>query len=118
MTTSASVRAEPLWKYGGRDEKYYIIIHMKQILIQVDDETAARLERIAPGRSRKRSEFLRGVIARALQDAEERRTRQAYARWPDAVRPVDPAEWADEQEALRPPRGAAKHPRTRGKSRR
>ena len=94
------------------------MIHMKQILIQLDDQTAARLEKIAPGRSRRRSEFLRGVIARALQEAEERRTKQAYERWPDVVRPIDAAEWADEGEALRPASRPAKPPRTRGKSRR
>jgi predicted transcriptional regulator len=80
-----------------------MILHMKQILIQLDDVAAAQLEKIAPGRSRRRSEFLRKVIARALLDTLEPRTREAYERWPDAAVPVAPAEWADEEEAVHPP---------------
>ena len=65
-----------------------MIIHMKQLLVQFDDQTVALLERIAPGRSRKRSEFIRRAVARALQDELERRTRAAYERWPDEPTPV------------------------------
>ena len=32
-------------------------------MIQLDDATAAQLEKVAPGSGRKRSEFLRGVIS-------------------------------------------------------
>jgi hypothetical protein len=81
----------------------YMIIHMKQLLIQLDDATAAQLEHVAPGKSRKRSEFLRGVIARGVQEALEANTRKAYERWPDAPPPFDAADWADESEALHPP---------------
>ena len=87
---------------------------MKQVLIQLDEATAAELEKIAPGSSRKRSEFLRGVIARAIHETLELRTREAYEKWPDEPPPVEPADWADETEAARPP---AKHTRA-GPSRR
>lgn len=85
-----------------------MIVHMKQILIQLDDATAARLEEVAPGKSRKRSEFLRGVIARGVQDALERKTREAYERWPDAAPAFDAAEWADAAEAVHPGKATAR----------
>ena len=76
---------------------------MKQIMIQLDDALAKELEKVAPGRSRKRSEFLRGVIARALQARLEVGTRQAYERWPDEAQPIDPDAWASDEELVRPP---------------
>jgi predicted transcriptional regulator len=57
--------------------------HMKQILVEIDDQTAAELERVAPARSRQRSEFIRRALRRALWDEEERRTRDAYLNAPD-----------------------------------
>ena len=75
---------------------------MKQLLVQFDDQTSALLERIAPGRSRKRSEFIRRAVARALQDELERRTRAAYERWPDEPATFDPSEWASPDEAVHP----------------
>ena len=80
-----------------------MIEHMKQVLVQLDDATAARLEKVAPGRSRTRSEFIRRAIARALDDDLERRTREAYERWPDEEPTFDPEEWATDAEAVRPP---------------
>lgn len=80
-----------------------MIIHMKQILVQLDDAVARELEKVAPGRGRRRSEFLRGVIARALLEVREVQTRRAYARFPDAVPHFDPAEWAPEEDAIHPP---------------
>jgi len=58
---------------------------MKSILIEIDADTAARLERVAPGHSRKRSEFVRNAIRRAVWDLEEEATREAYSRTPDTV---------------------------------
>ena len=79
-----------------------MIIHMKQLLVQFDDQTSALLERIAPGRSRKRSEFIRRAVARALQDELEQRTRAAYEQWPDEPATLDPDEWASPAEAVHP----------------
>jgi predicted transcriptional regulator len=56
---------------------------MKAMLVEIDEETAARLERVAPARSRKRSEFIRAAIHKALWESEEQLTREAYAREPD-----------------------------------
>ncbi len=61
-----------------------ILEYMKQILVEVDDQTAAELERVAPARSRQRSEFIRRALRRALWEVEERATREAYLRTPDA----------------------------------
>lgn len=54
-----------------------------KLLIELDDETAARIERVAPGRSRQRSEFVRAAIRKALWEIEERETADAYRRQPD-----------------------------------
>jgi hypothetical protein len=91
---------------------------MKQILVQLDDETAAQLEAVVPGSSRKRSEFLRGVIARALHETLELSTRKAYEKWPDEPAPVDPGAWADDAEAVHPPRKPERPARARKKARR
>jgi predicted transcriptional regulator len=56
---------------------------MKQVLLELDDETAARLDEVAPARSRKRSEFIRAAIRKALLEVQERATEAAYRRRPD-----------------------------------
>jgi predicted transcriptional regulator len=68
---------------------------MKRLLVEVDDELAAELERIAPGRSRRRSEFIRCAIRQALWDLEEKRTGEAYKQQPDLADEVslDPRVW-------------------------
>ncbi|HLE71203.1 MAG TPA: ribbon-helix-helix protein, CopG family [Vicinamibacteria bacterium] len=68
---------------------------MKQLLIELDDELATRLEEVAPGRSRGRSEFVRGAIRKALWDLEEVLTAEAYRRTPDAADDAyfDPRVW-------------------------
>jgi predicted transcriptional regulator len=73
----------------------YIDVYMKQILVEVDDEMAGRLERIAPARSRRRSEFIRAAIGKALAEVEEERTAAAYRRQPDAGDDayIDPRVW-------------------------
>lgn len=82
-----------------------MIDHMKQILVQLDERTASLLEVAVPARTRKRSEFIRQAIARALLEVEEVRTRAAYLRSPaDPPMPFDPSEWADARYAIHPPR--------------
>jgi predicted transcriptional regulator len=68
---------------------------MKQFLIEVDDDVAAHLERVAPARSRRRSEFIRLAIRKALWEEEERATAEAYRRQPDSVADayLDAAVW-------------------------
>jgi predicted transcriptional regulator len=69
---------------------------MKQILLEIDDRLAERLESLAPARSRKRSEFLRRAIQEAIWALEEAATREAYLRQPDAgeSRGLDPRAWS------------------------
>jgi metal-responsive CopG/Arc/MetJ family transcriptional regulator len=68
---------------------------MKQLLVEIDDQTAEELERVAPARSRQRSEFVRRALRRALWEEEERRTREAYLTTPDDARDayVEPSAW-------------------------
>ena len=56
---------------------------MKQILIELDDDTVARLEAIAPARSRKRSDFIRFAIRRAIWDRDEAEIEASYRARPD-----------------------------------
>ncbi len=66
---------------------------MKSLLVKVDDELAGRLERVAPVRSR-RAEFVREAILKALWEAEEQATAEAYGRYPDSPEAAfDPAVW-------------------------
>ena len=58
---------------------------MKSILIELDAATATQLERVAPARSRRRSQFIRAAIRRALWELEEQATREAYERFPDSA---------------------------------
>lgn len=76
---------------------------MRQFLIEIDDEVAERLERVAPARSRRRSEFIRMAIRRALWDLEECATAEAYRRKPDSAEEVyvDPAVWEPTSAAVR-----------------
>jgi predicted transcriptional regulator len=68
---------------------------MKSVLIELDDDVAASLERVAPARSRQRSEFVRRAIRRALWEIEEQATAEAYRRQPDSAAEAhfDPAVW-------------------------
>ena len=54
----------------------------KQIIVDLDDMTAADLEAVAPSRARKRSDFVRQALRRALDAALEQRMAEAYRRQP------------------------------------
>jgi predicted DNA-binding protein len=70
------------------------MIHHMHVLIELDDETLRRLERVAPGKSRKRSAFIRAAIQKSLWELEEDKTRRAYLAEPDLEPvPFDPSEW-------------------------
>jgi hypothetical protein len=72
----------------------YRLQPMKSLRIEIDDDLAGRLERIAPARSRRRSELIRAAILKALWDAEEQAVAEAYARQPDSLEVAfDPAVW-------------------------
>jgi predicted transcriptional regulator len=78
------------------------------MLIQIDEDLERRLERIAPARSRKRSEFVRAALRKALWELEERATAEAYRRVPDSAEDAfwDPSVW--EPRADRPRSRATK----------
>ncbi|MBI2206779.1 MAG: ribbon-helix-helix protein, CopG family [Candidatus Rokubacteria bacterium] len=82
----------------------------KAFLIELDADTAARLDKIAPAHSRGRSEFVRAAIRRALWELEERATATAYLRQPDSAHDVYVE--ADAWEAV-PRRRRARRPRRR-----
>jgi Arc/MetJ-type ribon-helix-helix transcriptional regulator len=83
-----------------------MLLHMKQILVQLDESILRMLDQVAPGRSRKRSKFIRQAIASALLEIADEKTRRAYERLPDDEREeaFDPADWAPESEAIHPPK--------------
>ncbi len=68
---------------------------MKQVILELPDETAAELELVAPGHARQRSAFLRTAIREALDRAAEERMAAAYRAQPDDSEPayLDPAAW-------------------------
>jgi Arc/MetJ-type ribon-helix-helix transcriptional regulator len=82
----------------------YILLHMKALLVALDDQMAAKLERAAPGRQRQRSEFIRNAIRQALWEIEEKATAEAYGRMPDSSEDVylDPAVWEPRSKVRRP----------------
>jgi hypothetical protein len=72
----------------------YILLNMTAVLVELDDDVAARLERVAPARSRRRSEFIRNAIRRALWELEEQATAEAYRQHPDTpVAYLSPDAW-------------------------
>jgi metal-responsive CopG/Arc/MetJ family transcriptional regulator len=84
---------------------------MKQFLIELDEDTAAQLEAVAPARSRRRSEFVRAAIRKALWDLREKAIEAGYARVPDA----EPAYFESKVWELRESgKGPAKRPRKTG----
>jgi predicted transcriptional regulator len=73
----------------------------RQIIVGIDEGTAQELERIAPSRARKRSEFVRRALRQALDAEVERRMADAYRRQPDDAEPelVDREAWAPRRPA-------------------
>jgi Arc/MetJ-type ribon-helix-helix transcriptional regulator len=67
----------------------------RQIIVELDEGTARELERIAPSRARKRSEFVRHALRLALDAEAERRMADAYRQQPDDAEPelIDPGAW-------------------------
>jgi Arc/MetJ family transcription regulator len=90
---------------------------MKRILIELDDACAQDLERVAPVKQRKRAEFVRLAIRRAIDLSWDRLTEQAYQAQPlnGDVTPGDLVGW-DEQNALAKPAVASKKPSRRNRA--
>jgi Arc/MetJ-type ribon-helix-helix transcriptional regulator len=67
---------------------------MKAILVELPDATATELERVAPGRARKRSAFIREAVRRALDALAEKQMARAYREQPDTEPTyLDAAAW-------------------------
>ena len=68
---------------------------MQQVIVELDDRTVARLNRVAPPSARKRSKFIREAIRRALNERLEQDMEQAYRQQPQdgADLDVDPSTW-------------------------
>jgi metal-responsive CopG/Arc/MetJ family transcriptional regulator len=62
---------------------------MKPFRIQLDEQTLAALNLVAPRGKRQRSEFVRQAIRRAIRQAEYRAMREAYRKQPDSSLDVD-----------------------------
>jgi metal-responsive CopG/Arc/MetJ family transcriptional regulator len=69
---------------------------MKALLIHVDEPTLEALNRIATPNGRKRSEFIRQAIRKAVRQAEYARMREAYRKQPDSAADAD--EWSTPEE--------------------
>ena len=69
---------------------------MKSILIQLDEQTYRRLNRVASPARRLRTTFIRQALMKALMEAEEARTRAAYQRLPDSETEAD--DWSTAEE--------------------
>lgn len=76
---------------------------MKQILVRISPALAKSLDRVAPGHGRKRSEFVRNAIVKALMEAEDVRAAEAYRRHPPEPGWPEVDGWAPESEAIHLP---------------
>ena len=66
---------------------------MKSLLIQLDGPTLRALDRVAPAAQRKRAEFVRAAIRKAISETEEERTKNAYLASPDSGANAD--DWSN-----------------------
>ena len=66
---------------------------MKSLLVQLDEPTLRALNRIAPAANRRRAEFVRNAIRKAIRESEEETTRLAYLAKPDSAGDAD--DWSN-----------------------
>lgn len=73
----------------------YRLVSMQQVIVELDDQTIERLNRVAPPSARKRSEFIREAIRRALNERLEADMERAYREQPQEGTDVDvdPSTW-------------------------
>jgi hypothetical protein len=81
---------------------------MKPILIELDDRCARDLERVAPSKNRRRAEFVRLAIRRAIDLALDRATEEAYRATPlsEGLTADDLRGWDNKNKLARSPRKA------------
>jgi Arc/MetJ-type ribon-helix-helix transcriptional regulator len=97
-----------------------IDFYMKKMLIEIDDRSARDLERVAPARERKRAEFVRLAIRRALDMALDLSTREAYGKQPLTAELLagDLEGWDENNKLARPAAGPAVHRRRKTRAKR
>ena len=66
---------------------------MKPLVVQLDDPTLRALSRVTPASTRKRAEFVRAAIRKAIKKTREAHTRQAYLAKPDSESEAD--DWSN-----------------------
>lgn len=94
---------------------------MKQILVELDDQCARDLERVAPAKRRMRAEFVRLAIRQAIDRALDRGTELAYRALPDngAASAADRVGWDPNNELATPaPARRGRRPQTARRARR
>jgi metal-responsive CopG/Arc/MetJ family transcriptional regulator len=69
---------------------------MKSLLVHLDESTFRALNKVAPAETRRRAEFVRAAIRKAIREAEEERTRLAYLAQPDSAAEAD--DWSNAEE--------------------
>ena len=67
---------------------------MQSLLVQLDEPTYRALNRVAA--KRKRAEFVRAAIRKAIRESEEARTRLAYLQQPDSE--MDADHWSNAED--------------------
>ena len=69
---------------------------MKALLVNIDEATHRALTRVVPPASRRRAQFLREAVRRAVREVEYARMRQAYRAQPDRETEAD--DWSAAEE--------------------
>ena len=94
-------------------------VHMKKILIELDDRCARELEQVAPPGKRLRAEFIRLAIRRGIDLALDRTTEEAYRAQPlvGALAEGDLVGWDADNELARPAPAPKRAPSRRGHAR-
>jgi len=95
----------------------HVDVHMKQLLVDLDDRCARDLERVAPTKKRMRAEFVRLAIRHAIDLALDRATEQAYRARPIAgeITPADLLGWDEHNTLAMPARTPARGHGRRGR---
>jgi hypothetical protein len=93
-------------------------VHMKQILVDLDDRCARDLERVAPAKKRMRAEFVRLAIRHAIDVALDRGTAEAYRARPlvGERTPDDLLGWDPDNELAQPARSPRKSRARKGRA--
>lgn len=74
-----------------------------QVIVELDAAMSAELDKVASAKERRRSEFIRMAIRRALDEEMERRMAEAYREQPDDEPAYfDPKAWSPKADVAAP----------------